>query len=236
MGDLVYFAGKVPGVVVERRMDVSALAAARAARRVSWCAAFTKAYALVAAGSPELRRAYLPFPWPHFYEHPLSVASVAVERFYRGERAVFFAQLRGPENQPLADLDAALRRFREEPVESFGLFRRVLTVSRLPRPLRRALWWLGLNGSGYKRACRMGTFGVSVYSGLGAESYNHLTPLTTSLNYGVIGPDGRVAVRVIYDHRVMDGSTVARALAALEEVLNEDILAELDGEPRALAA
>ena len=30
-------------------------------------------------------------------------------------------------------------------------------------------------------------------------------------------------VRIIYDHRVMDGSTVARALADLEEVLNHEL-------------
>src|SRR5262249_38733374 len=204
-------------------------------RRVSWCTLFTKAYGLVAADFPQLRRAYLPLPWPHFYEHPESVASVAVERDYRGESAVFFAHLRAPENQALADLDAHLRRFKEGPVESHGLFRRALRVSRLPRPLRRLLWWVGLNSSGHKRAQRMGTFGVSVYSALGAESFSHLSPLTTSLSYGVIGPDGRVAVRVAYDHRVMDGATVARALAAVEDVLNREILAEVKA-PRARAA
>ena len=57
----------------------------------------------------------------------------------------------------------------------------------------------------------MGTFGVSVYSALGAESLHPLTPLTTALNYGVIQENGDVTVRVIYDHRVMDGATVARA-------------------------
>jgi hypothetical protein len=74
----------------------------------------------------------------------------------------------------------------------------------------------------------MGTFGVSVYSGLGAESFNHHTPLTTTLTYGVIGEDGLVQARVIYDHRVMDGATVARALGRLEEVLNREILGELE--------
>jgi hypothetical protein len=231
IGDLLHFARKVPGVVVQRQMDLSALqrARARTASRPSWCAIFTRAYGLVAAAFPELRRAYLPFPWPHFYEHPLSIASVAVEREYRGERAVFFGHLRGPERQSLADLDEHLRRYKEEPVESFGLFRRALTVSRLPRPLRRLVWWIGLNSSGPKRAHRMGTFGVSVYSALGAESFNHLTPLTTALNYGVIRPDGSVAVRVIYDHRVMDGATVARALARMEEILNREILGEVEG-------
>jgi hypothetical protein len=51
----------------------------------------------------------------------------------------------------------------------------------------------------------------------------------------VIGRDGRVAVRIIYDHRVMDGGTVARALQRLESVLNEDIAAELGGTPGLVA-
>jgi pyruvate/2-oxoglutarate dehydrogenase complex dihydrolipoamide acyltransferase (E2) component len=75
----------------------------------------------------------------------------------------------------------------------------------------------------------MGTFGLSVYSGLGAESLHPLSPLTTTLNYGVISARGAVTVRVTYDHRVMDGTTVARALARLETVLNEDLCKELRG-------
>jgi hypothetical protein len=227
IGDLLHSARAVPGVVVQRQINIAALTQARSQARVGWCSIFTKAYALVAREFPELRRAYLAYPWPHLYEHPFSVASVAIERRYLGERAVFFAHLRAPEGQPLAALDESLRRYQEAPVESFGVYRRLIAVSRLPRPLRRLMWWVGLNSSGRKRACRMGTFGVSVYSALGAESFNHHTPLTTSLNYGVISPGGSVAVRIIYDHRVMDGATVARALARLERVLNTEILAEL---------
>ena len=106
-------------------------------------------------------------------------------------------------------------------------FRRALLISRLPRPLRRLAWWIGLNFWGRKRAHYMGTFGVSVYAGLGAASLHPLSPLTTTLNYGVIDADGTVDVRLIYDHRVMDGSTVARALKDLERVLTCEILAEL---------
>jgi hypothetical protein len=39
--------------------------------------------------------------------------------------------------------------------------------------------------------------------------------------------DGVLDVRVIYDHRVMDGATVARALARLEEILNSAIKDEV---------
>jgi hypothetical protein len=196
-------------------------------RPVNWCAIFTKAYGQVAAAVPELRRAYLAFPRPRLYEHPSNIASVAIERHYQDDNAVFFAQLRGPEGQSLRDLDAHLRRFKTEPIETIGLFRRAVTVSRLPRWLRRFLWWTTLNLSGPKRARRLGTFGVSSYSGLGAESLHPLSPLTTTLHYGVIQRDGTVTVRITYDHRVMDGSTVARALALLETVLNQDMVAEL---------
>ena len=82
----------------------------------------------------------------------------------------------------------------------------------------------------------MGTFGVSVYSGLGAESLHPISPLTTTLNYGTVEKDGAVTVRVVYDHRVVDGATVARALACLEEVLNQEIVAELEQEAHERAA
>jgi hypothetical protein len=36
-----------------------------------------------------------------------------------------------------------------------------------------------------------------------------------------------VTVRVVYDHRTMDGCTVARALGALEEVFNDELLKEM---------
>ena len=88
------------------------------------------------------------------------------------------------------------------------------------------LWWLGLN-VGRQRGNYFGTFTVTVYSGLGAESLHPLSPTTTTLTYGVIPHDGVVDVRLVYDHRVMDGATVARALEALEAELTSDGLAEL---------
>jgi hypothetical protein len=227
--DMMHFARQVPSIPVQRRMNVSDLAAAREAApgRPSWCAIFTKAYATIAAEKPEFRRAYIPWPCPHFYEHPNNIASIAISRRYEDEDAVFFAHMRNPEKQRLAQIDSFLKYCKEEPVESIALFRWALRWCRLPLLVRRFFWWFGLNTSGHRRALRLGTFGVSVYSGLGAESLHPLSPLTTTLNYGVIAPDGSVDVRVIYDHRVLDGGTVARALTRMEEILHTDILAEL---------
>ena len=86
--------------------------------------------------------------------------------------------------------------------------------------------WLGLN-LGRQRANFFGTFQLSVYSALGAESLNPLTPLTTLLNYGPIAEDGSVNVRIHYDHRVMDGANVARALEKFEKILNSVVAEEV---------
>jgi hypothetical protein len=227
--DLMYFARKVPSVPVQRRMALGAVAAARAAAvpRPSWAAVFTKAYARVAASRPELRRCYLPFPWAHLYEYRDNIATVAVERRFGGEDGVFFVPIKKPEAQTLAAIDDRLRQHKEAPPESLGALRRNLLVARLPGPLRRVLWRVGLYCWPRQRAKFFGTFGVTVYAALGAASLHPLSVLTTTLNYGVIGPDGSVDVRLVYDHRVLDGATVARALADLERVLTEETVAEL---------
>ncbi len=227
--DLLHFAQKVPTVPVQRRMNIAKLVAARnlAFPRPSWCALFTKAYAMVAARRPELRRAYLTIPWPRLYEHPCSIASIAIERRWRDEDAVFFVQIRNPEEHTAEQLDEYVQECKVRPIERVGTFRRTLRVARLPRFMRRFLWWLGLNLTGYKRARNWGTFGVSVYSSLGAESLHPLSPLTTALNYGIIAEDGSVDVRITYDHRVLDGSSIARALAELEDTLNGPIVESL---------
>jgi len=229
IGDLLHFAQRVPTVPVQKTLRLREVYRLRAAlpERPGWCAIFTKAYALVADAFPELRRAYLPWPWPHLYEHPISIASVAIEREYAGERCVFFTHIRAPDRQALPVLDRHLRRCKSEPVEHFGLFRRALRVGRWPAVVRRTLWRIGLYGSGRKRARRLGTFGVTSYAALGAESLHPLSPLTTTLTYGVLQRGARLAVRVVYDHRVLDGAVVARALAFLEEVLHGAIADEL---------
>jgi hypothetical protein len=227
--DLLHQAKKVPSVPMQRRMQLVDLVAARSAwtQRVSWCAIFMKAYAIVAINRPELRRAYLPFPWPSIYQHGANIASVGIERNYEGEQGVFFARIVQPELLSLSNLDSLLRHHKIAPIEEIAQFRFGLWLSRLPLPLRRLTWWMGLNVSGLRRAQFFGTFGISVVASLGAAGLHLLSPLTTTLNYGTFEPDGALDVRIVYDHRVMDGGTVARAMGELEEVLCGTILEEL---------
>src|SRR5262249_25706268 len=156
-----------------------------------------------------------------------SVASIAVERQIDDEDVVLFAPVRQPEGRGLQEIDAKLKRYKELPVERVTQFKRALQLTRLPWPIRRFVWWIGLNVWGRKKSHYLGTFGVSVYGSLGAASLHPLSPLTTTLNYGVIDEDGSVDVRLVYDHRVLDGATVARALEDMERALKCEILAEL---------
>lgn len=226
--DLMELAAAVPTVPVERRLDLGPLLAARAAAapRPGWTAIFTKAWALVCARRPALRQAFVRWPWPRLYQHSASVASLAVERPYGGGEALFFLHLADPEGRSLADIDWRAKRFRDRPLEQCASVRRQLRLARLPRPLRRLLYAAGLS-VGRWRARYFGTFGVSSYGGLGASSLHPLSPLTTTLNFGPIAADGGVDVRVVYDHRVLDGGAVARAMADLEAVLHGEVLTEL---------
>src|SRR6201987_325248 len=234
--DFLYFARAVPTVPVQKQMSIADLVAARAAcrDRPRWTAIFVKAFALVADEVPELRRAYVKIPWPHLFEYPASKASIMIERDYRGEPALCPISVKDPAREPLSAIGDVLDHASTVPLENLKEFQRWKRLTQVPRPLRRLLWWIGLN-IGRQRGNFFGTFGVSVYSALNAESLHPLSPLTTLLNYGVMSGDGSLDVRIIYAHRVLNGATIARALGRMEEILNSVILQELLSLPRAAA-
>jgi hypothetical protein len=222
------FSIRVPRVTVQRHMNLAPLSAARRGlnQRPPWTALFTKAYSVLAQETPELRRAYVKLPWPMLYEYPESVAAIAHERDHRGENAVLQARIKAPARRSIAELSDLIREAQLKPVLDVRDFRVALALARAPVPIRRLIMWLGLN-LGRQRANYFGTFHLSVYSALGAESFNPLSPLTTLLNYGPINTEGGVNVRILYDHRVMDGATVARALERLEAILNGPVADEV---------
>jgi len=229
MRDLLHHSRKVPSVPMQRRMRLGDVVAARAAAtdHVSWCAIFVKAYGVVCARHPELRRAYFSFPRAQLYEHPETAASFSVERLYEGESAVFFTRVPRPETLSLREIDAIVRKYKTAPLESLRSYRRIIGLSSLPFPVRRLIWWLAVQARGPFRAYFLGTFAASTTASEGGASLHQLSPLTTTLNYGQFEDDGTLDVRLTYDHRVLDGSTVARALVELESVLRGEITAEL---------
>jgi hypothetical protein len=187
-----------------------------------------KAYALVGAEHAPLRRSLLEFPWPRLYEHPWMNCALAIERTYQGEEGVFVGIFRAPEQQSLSQLQQSVEWYKKETLEKVGFYRMALRFSKAPTPVRRLLWWGTLNVSGFKRCKRFGTFGLSSYGSLGAEQVHPISPLTTTLTYGPIDHvSGQVVVKLIYDHRVLDGAFIARRLRDVEEILRGPILTEL---------
>ncbi len=229
LGDLLHFAKQIPSIPVQRRMRLDQLSLARrgCVVRPRWVTLFAVAFARLAAREHRLRQSYLKFPFPHLYEHPESIATIAVERQWRDEETVFFAKLYAPDKQPIGLLDQHLNYFKNAPFDEIDEFKLGMLISRLWQPIRRFAWWCGLNILGDLRGRVFGTFGVSVYSGMGAESLHPISPLTCLLNYGQIEPNGEVDVRLIYDHRVLDGAYVGRMMGRLEEILNTEIAADL---------
>ena len=68
---------------------------------------------------------------------------------------------------------------------------------------------------------------VSTVSAFGAELFHPIAVAPMFLTYGMIGADQRCPVRLMFDHRVVDGVPVARALVRLEAILNTTIIEEL---------
>ena len=229
VNELMRQSRRVPLVTLRRELSIPALVQARSERagRLSWVAIFAKAYALVAERNVHLRRNWLSFPWGRIYEHPVSECAVLVERDWQGEETVLAAKVRAPETMPLEELDGHLKRFRTDPVRSISSFRQLLRIAHYPALVRRFIFWSTLNWSGYKRCKRFGTFMISSLGNFGCELLVPHMPLTAYLTFGPISPDGKVAVTLTFDHRVMDGRHAARALQEMEPVLNTTLAREL---------
>lgn len=227
--EIMHQAKKVPFLPLAKDFNLASLVAARreSAVRPSWTVLFMKAYGLTARRRPELRRAYIRWPFPHLYEHPCTSAGLLIERDYQGEPVILTGKIPAPENQTLTDMDAHVRRWQTVPAWDISDFRKQLRLARAPGFLRRFGMWRAVHWSGAKREKHCGTFTISSLGNLGVEQMHPLTVVTTYLSFGPIDPSGKVTVKIIYDHRVMDGRCIARSLNDLEEILCSDIRAEL---------
>ena len=237
--ELSHHCQKVPGATVERSMNLSALAAARQSTmpKPSWTGIFLKAMSIVAAEQSELRCTYMPFPWPHLYEHPINIANFTIERRIQDENVVFFVQVRSPERRSLP------RSRQDHPHEPgrAGRNRQVLQASHPHEQSAvdrtRLTWWVSLNLFGKLRCHNFGTFTLTSVAAAGGGVLCMPALLTSSLHYGLFDEFGNLPMRITFDHRAVDGCTVARALVRLEEVLHNEILQELlDGRTLRVAA
>ncbi len=228
IADLMHASMRVPFVSLARPLNVRQLLEARSLARQppGWAAIFVKAFSLVAKDEPILRTLYAKWPWPGFYELPCSIAMVAIARVEDGQDCVLPQKVPTPDLMPLTEIEAQIRHAKEAPIEQVPAFRKMLQVTRLPLPLRRLLWLIGLN-FGRQRANWFGTFGVTSVAAYGAGELHAMSPGPFVLSYGVVEDDQTIGVVIRWDHRIADAALMARALIRLEQVLNTEIAAEL---------
>lgn len=226
--DLMRASMDVPFVSLSRPLNVRLLLEARASAMApaGWAAMFVKAFALVARDEPVLRTVYTKWPWPSLYELPKSVALIAIARVEDGEECVMPQRIVAPEAMALAAVDAEIRRAKTAPIDQVPMFRKIMRATRLPLPLRRLSWAVGLN-FGRQRGNWFGSFAVSSVAAYGGGELHPITPGPFIVSYGVVAPDQTIHVVIRWDHRVTDAAPIARVLTRLEQVLNTEIAAEL---------
>jgi hypothetical protein len=227
VADLMHASIRIPFVSLQRSLDIRPLLEARtlAAQPPGWAAIFVKAFSLVAKDEPVLRTLYTKWPWPSFYELPRSIAMVAIARVEDGQDCVLPQKVAAADTAPLIEVDAQIRLAKDAPVDEVPSFRKILRVTRLPLPLRRLMWSVGLN-FGRQRANWFGSFGVTSVAAYGAGELHALSPGPFILSFGVV-QDQTIDVVIRWDHRITDAALIAKALTRLEQVLNTEIAAEL---------
>ena len=229
--DLMRASMRVPLVSLKRSLDVRPLLEVRAlaTQPPGWAAIFVKAFALAARDQPVLRTLYAKWPWPHFYELPRSVAMVAIARVEDGQDCILPEKVTAPEEMPLTEIDAQIRRAKHAPIEEVAAFRRILRATRLPLPLRRLGWAITLNLPRL-RANNFGSFGVTSVAAFGPGDLHAISPGPFIVTYGVVNADQTIDVVIRWDHRITDAAFIAKVLTRLEHVLNSEISAELCGQ------
>lgn len=232
VSDLVRVARKMPLASMARNLDLSELASLRKKVRPqpSWNVLFMKAYSLVCVESPELRSAYVPFPWPHLYVFEENVCFLTIEREYKNEIWLMFPRFNKPEKQSIIDLQNSENFFREEPVENIKQFRHQIAFSKYPFFIRRFAWWLVFFALPRHRARNMGTFGMSL-SGfkdtVGAIGSISLGPTTTTLGVDPTPRNGISKLLFTFDHRMLDAKHVYLAIERLYATLKGPIADEM---------
>jgi hypothetical protein len=221
----------IPFISLRRTLDVGPLLEARtlAVQPAGWAAIFVRAFGLVARDLPALRTLYAKWPWPHFYELPRCVAMVAVARVEDGEDYVLPQKIAPePGRDSLAEIDRLIQHAKTAPIEQIPAFRKMLRASALPLPLRRLVWLIGLNIA-RQRANYFGSLGVTSVAAYGGGELQPLSPGPFLLSYDMVSPAGTIDVMIRWDHRITDAALVAKAMTRLEQMLNNEIAAELRG-------
>ena len=158
-------------------------------------AIFVKAFAVVAAEVPELRRAYMKWPCPHLYEYADSTVSVLQGASDHGRHWALPIRFRKPDAVPLGELSGMICRSADAPIGASKLHRDLIALAKCPLIIRRLVWELCLNIPRLRRHT-LGTYGVSSVARWQTELGTSRTPLPCLLSCGPTDLLGQVIVRL----------------------------------------
>ena len=119
VADYMWASSGIAQVGVTRPVELGDVIAARRGMQnpPSWTAIFAKAFAMVAAEVPELRRVYMKWPWPHLYEYAESTVSIMQERRIMGDTGLLPMRFRRPDTLPIGAFSDMIRGAAETPIE-----------------------------------------------------------------------------------------------------------------------
>ena len=205
--DVIRVANGMPLASLVRELELQGLCELRrkVRPRISWNVLMMKAYGIVSAQMPELRRSYVALPRPHFYEHHKTVCMLTMSREYQGEQRLFFARFGQPEEHSLVQLQERFDFLRKAPIEQIPQFKAQLRFAAAPWPIRRSIWWGMSHLWPAKRASHMGTFGMSLSGHKDSYGTQLLSPCTTSIGVDARPRKGISKLLLTFDHRVLDG-------------------------------
>lgn len=221
-------------VYLDTEVDMTAIAAHRAAARsggvrYSWTTYVLSAAGRVLAEHPAANAAISGRLRPRLVRYDGVDAKLALDKTVGGERVVLSGLLRGVDRADLAAIQRDVDRYRDGDPAAMPEFQGAFVLGRLPAWLGSAAFRAGV-GPLARRRGRLGT--VSVTSlGHGAVDGFHSyggTALTLGVGRVLDRPvvrAGELAVAPVmrlslaFDHRVLDGAEAADVLTALRDAL-----------------
>ncbi len=218
-------------VFLDTEVDMTAIARHRAAARDNDQRYSVVSYILYAAtrallAHPEANAAIRGRLRPKLARYQTVNGKLALDRTIGGQRVVLSAVLPDLHRASLAQVQALVEHYRDGDPAEQPEFAGVRLLHKLPAPIGRALFRLGVRPL-HRRAAAFGTFAVSSLGHRPVDGFYSVGGTTITIGLGQVTDrpvvrDGQLAVAatmrlsLTFDHRVIDGALAADVLADLK--------------------
>jgi pyruvate/2-oxoglutarate dehydrogenase complex dihydrolipoamide acyltransferase (E2) component len=218
-------------VFLDTEVDMTAIGRHRAAARDNDQRYSVVSYILYAAtrallAHPEANAAIRGRLRPKLARYQTVNGKLALDRTIGGQRVVLSAVLPDLHRASLAQVQALVEHYRDGDPAEQPEFAGVRLLHKLPAPIGRALFRLGVRPL-HRRAAAFGTFAVSSLGHRPVDGFYSVGGTTITIGLGQIADrpvvrDGQVTVAatmrlsLTFDHRVIDGALAADVLADIK--------------------